>query len=310
MCAMIGSMELRHLRYFLAVAEEQGFARAARRLHISQPPLSRQIRELEEELGVQLLIRDNRSVELTDAGREMLDRTRSLLSSLADAIKTVRSAGNGTSGGLTVEAAPSFCQRLAPLMEGYSRQHPSMALELCHDFNCSAVRDLLDKKAAAIFTRERVSDARLESRQLFAEKLVAIVPKDHPLSRKRKIAIADLESQPLRIFARQASPALFHATQNFLATTDLEPSIVGEIQEDQLDSCFVAVATGRGIAIGTDSMEILGAGRKKIKFVPIAFDTPDLHIFLVWRKRDKSPPLRLLLSLTDFFAISEGIPAV
>src|SRR3954469_20437350 len=187
-------MELRHLRYFVAVAEEENVSRAALKLHVSQPALGRQIRDLEEELGFSLLERSAKSVRLTEAGRTFLDEARAVLQRADEAVKTARSIATGGNE-LHVGYAPSLTARiLPPTLRAFQAEMPNVRVRL-HDFSTEEMLEGLQNKKLQIAFLVRLTPALLRGLQF--EELtrdpmcLAVAPK-HPLASRRSVTLAEV----------------------------------------------------------------------------------------------------------------------
>src|SRR5689334_21197125 len=186
-------MEFRHLRYFIAVAEELHFGRAAARLHLSQPPLSQQIRTLEEELGLKLFSRNRRRVELTHAGTVFLKEAKQILSQMEHAAEAARRAERGQIGPLVVACGPLAVQTVLPqILKRFRTEHPEVDLTV-KEANAGDLLDVLQEKKADVgllipnFTSER-----LQRQSCLTLPLVAAVPKNHPLAKRRRIHMKQL----------------------------------------------------------------------------------------------------------------------
>src|SRR3989449_3844100 len=192
-------MELRHLRYFIGVAEEENVSRAALKLHVSQPALSRQIRDLEEELGFLLLERSAKSVRLTEAGRAFLTEARAVLQRAEDAVKAARAIATGGSGELHVGYAPSLTARILPqTLRAFQAELPNVRVRL-HDLSTEEMLAGLRDGKLQIAFMVRPTAAML--RGLYFEELardricVAVAPK-HPLARRRALTLAEVAREP------------------------------------------------------------------------------------------------------------------
>src|ERR1043165_2100248 len=203
---MLGlGMELRHLRYFVAVAETENVSRAATKLHISQPALSRQIRDLEEELGFLLLERNAKSVRLTQAGRAFLIEARAIMQRVDEGVKAAKAVAIGTKGELHVGYAPSLTARiLPPTLRAFQAELPHVRVKL-HDLSTDEMlaglrkgtlqMALMVKPAAAMLRDLRFTDLTTDTLCL------AVAPK-HPLARKRTITVAEIAREPLVVYGR------------------------------------------------------------------------------------------------------------
>jgi DNA-binding transcriptional LysR family regulator len=198
-------MELRHLRYFVAVAEELHFGRAADRLHLSQPPLSQQIRKLENILGYPLFARTSRAVRLTSAGVVFLERARSTLRKVHEDLDEARSIGRGEIGFLRVGFIPSAMLTNLPAMLGrYRLQFPGVHLQLHESHTSSVIHSILDTTLDAGFLRDGGPTPGVEVKIIHSESFVAVVATNHPLAAHTTISAAKLRDQPFVFFSPTA----------------------------------------------------------------------------------------------------------
>ena len=191
-------MELRHLRYFVAVAEECHFGRAAERLHMAQPPLSQQIKQLEDELGVQLLTRSTRRVELTPAGERYLERARSILAAIDAAGEEARLIRDGRMGRVAIGFTGSATYELLPRLSRTLRTElPELELDLRGELlTPSQVAGLVDGTLDVGFLRPPVQAPEVEVHPLRSEPLVAVLPESHALAAGKDVVLADLAEEP------------------------------------------------------------------------------------------------------------------
>ncbi|OZI66914.1 LysR family transcriptional regulator [Bordetella genomosp. 11] len=255
-------MELRHLRYFVAVAEEQHMTRAALRLGIQQPPLSQQIRDLENELGVRLFDRTPRSIKLNAAGQVFLKDARRLLADAADAVARVRQAARGESGRIAVgyTSSASLHPLVPRLMRAFHAEHPDVELE----FQENATRDLLEAVAGdavdAAFVRSS-SDRYpgLRAVVLAHEPMVVALPAGHPLAKRRKaIAMADLADQPWIFYRRADGPGIQDELMPACRKAGFAPRIVADVS--RLLSAVTLVSAGRGITVVPRALDAIHQG--------------------------------------------------
>ncbi len=204
---MGSDVELRQLRYFVAVAEELHFGRAAERLHIVQPAVSQQVRRLERELGVQLFGRTTRSVALTEAGQRFLPHARAVLAAAdraADSVAEFRSAGPlvrlGTSEGLG--------DRLDALLTAFARLAPSASLELVHAPTSQRLQRVRDGSLSATIVRGSWPSSGLDFTPLWTDEVLVALPASHPLASSDEVAFASLASLPVRLSSRSRNPPL------------------------------------------------------------------------------------------------------
>lgn len=242
------SMELRHLRYFVAVAEELHFGRAARRLHVSQPPLSQQIKALEEELGVALLLRTRRHVEMTDAGRAFLAEARATLEQAARAQRAARDFGRGARGQLTIGFVTSASYSILPAaIRQFRRQWPGIDVSM-REMIPSAQLDALARREIDVgLLRPPVNEAHVAVESILEEPLVAALPKASPLADKRGLALRDLAEQPFVLFPRRHGPGLHDVIMDACQEAGFAPRVAHEPNEMQ--AVLACVASGLGVSL-------------------------------------------------------------
>lgn len=244
-------MELRHLRYFVAVAEELSFTRAADRLHMAQPPLSTQIRLLEEELGAQLFERDKRRVNLTQAGREMLERARAILASTEEAKGAVRRAASGETGELHLGYAASamFTEVLPAAIRRFQKRLPQIRLHLHEMPSADQVYAVHNRELDIGIVRppEVPTPAGVRIEKWYSAPLFAAIPKAHALSRRASLEMAELKDQPLIMFPRDSGIGLYWRVMDLCVKAGFRPRIVRETRDYAV--MVGLVSAGVGIAI-------------------------------------------------------------
>jgi DNA-binding transcriptional LysR family regulator len=270
-------MELRHLRYFIVVAEEQNVTRAAERLHLSQPPLSRQIRDLETELGVTLFHRTAKSVALTEAGKIFLNEARAVILQAEKAVQTVRAVASGDRGQLRVGYAPSLTVQLLPkALRAFEAASPGVRVSL-HDLSTEeCVQKLNARKLDLALTVKpaRSSMRGLSFEQLIVYPLCCAVAISHPLAAKRSISLKQLSRERLMGYSREDYPEYFEQINEIFQASHLTPGAVEEY--DSATGLIAAVEAGRGVAVVSTSMKCLTGPR--VKLLPI---TPALSPLVV-----------------------------
>ena len=262
-------MDLRHLRYFVAVAEELNFTRAAERLHMAQPPLSTQIRALEEEIGAQLFVRDKRRVFLTPAGQELLERARTILQATLHAKTAARHAAEGVIGRLALAytASSMFTERLPGAIRRFVGAHPHVELTLHEMASLDQLYALHERTLdVGILRKPDVSPpdgVSIES--WYRTPLVAAMPKDHPLARGAGIRIKDLRDEPLITYPRDAGIGLYWPIMQLCADAGFRPHIVREAREPSV--MIGLVSAGIGIALvpsDTQCIRLAGVAYQRI----------------------------------------------
>jgi LysR family transcriptional regulator, benzoate and cis,cis-muconate-responsive activator of ben and cat genes len=264
-------MELRHLRYFVAVAEAENVSRAALKLHVSQPALSRQIRDLEHELGFLLLERSAKSVRLTDAGRVFLAESRAVLKHTEEAVQAARAVATGSRDELHVGYAPTLTVRiLPPALRAFESAMPGVRVKL-HDLSAEEMlAGIREGKLDIAFTVRPASGGLrgLRFEELLRESVRLAVAPSHPLARRRVVSVADAAREPLIAYSRKEYPDYHELLASTFATLKRQPRIAQE--HDGVSSLISAIAAGSGVAIVPDSMTCLAGPR--LKFVPLAPD--------------------------------------
>jgi DNA-binding transcriptional LysR family regulator len=241
-------IELRHLRYFLAVAETLHFSKAAQRLGIAQPPLSHQIKRLEQLIGHRLFDRTTRGVKLTLAGQLLADRARSTMEKVHDDLEQVRRLGRGEEGTLTVGFSGSVMfAELPAAIESYRRRYPKVELRLRELSTHAQIPALLDGTLDLAFMRDGDPTEGIEMTTLFEEPYVAVLPETHALARKRSLRVRDLRNEPFIFFARRMGPLAFDRTMACCERSGFRPNIVQDAP--QWPTLVRLVAAGLGVSL-------------------------------------------------------------
>ena len=286
-------MELRSLRYFVALAEELHFGRAAHRLSITQPPLSIAIRNLEADLGVRLLARDRRRVTLTAVGAAFLEQARAVLARAAEAVETARAASRGEAGRLSIGfMSASVYTLLPPVLREFAAGHPGVRLDL---------RELtLPQQYAALergdidvgFVRSQPMEAEFGSAVLLQEPLVAALPSGHALAGKRRIRAQELAREQFVAFQRAPGLVLHDVVLKFCLQQGFAPRVAQEAT--QTHAVVGLVSAGIGVAlVPASAREIRLQG---VELRPLAEKSPLVGTSLAWRSGDDSPVLKAFVA--------------
>jgi len=290
-------VELRHLRYFVTVAEQLSFAHAAKRLHISQPPLSRQIRALEEELGVSLFARTKRSVALTPTGATLLPEARRLLRE-ADALKDgARHIAAGEVGALALGFIALATYNLLPdLAPEFHRRHPGIKLTLREGTTDGLLAALKQGEIDVGLVLPPVDDASLRYAPLFHDTLMVALPAGR--ARGGPISLKSLAEEPFILFPRKFGSGLYDLIVSFCTRTGFSPRI--EQEAIQMQTIVSLVAAGMGIALVPASLQNMR--RAGVAYRPLTERSPVIEIGVAWRAADKAPAVRAFVSLTQAHA--------
>jgi DNA-binding transcriptional LysR family regulator len=289
-------MELRHLRYFTAVAEELHFTRAAARLGIRQPPLSAQIRQLEREMGTPLLRRLTRGVELTDAGRLLLDQARAILQQVEQAKADVQRCIRGETGHLHVgfASATYFPAVVAAIFRDFTQRYPGVTISPEQSTSPSLADGLRAGRIDMALIRPPVSGTDgLALDLLVEEDMLVALPAAHALARRKAVPLDALAAETFILFPRAAGPGLYDLVISACRAAGFSPRIGPEAP--QIVASVAMVAAGFGIALVPRSV-----GQIQIEgtvYRPIAGEAPRAPIMLAHRRDDRSPAVRSFVTL-------------
>jgi len=287
-------MELRHLRYFITVAEELHFGRAAQRLHIAQPPLSQQIRQLEEELGVVLFHRTKRSVQLTDAGQVFLEEAKQVLIQAAQAVQAAQRASRGEIGQLVVSFVSSAAYNVLPkILQAFRARFPEVNLALHELTTDKQLQGLRDGWIDVGFLRPPIEDDTLSLATIFKESLIVALPEIHPLSRQPQVPLKALINEFFILFPRPLGPKLYDQIVGLCQQAGFSPNVVQEAI--QMQTIVSLVAAEIGIALVPASVQNLQ--RRGVIYKAIQEATPKAEIAVIWRSNDLSSVLHQFLSV-------------
>jgi DNA-binding transcriptional LysR family regulator len=279
-------VELRQLRYFVAVAEELHFRRAAARLHVSQPPLSQQIARLEDELGCRLLNRTRRRVELTAAGEAFLRDARAMLGELDVAVDTVRRIDTGQAGLLRVNFVGSALLSIVPgIVQRFRRGRPEVEIELRERSTAEQLRALSGGVVDVGLVRPPIDPgADLRTQLVMRERTVAAIPVGHPLAALRRVPLQRLAAEPLVLFPREQAPGYHDLLTGRLAATGTSPQVVQYAPEELTIIGLVAA----GIGVSPVPASVARLALDGVTYRPVS-GAPDTELLAVTRAGDESP---------------------
>lgn len=283
------------MKYFVAVAEELHFSRAADRVHICQPPLSQQIKSLEEELGARLLNRDSRNVSLTEAGRAFLEDAREILSRTEEAARRALKVAQGNEGRLTVGfVLPALDTFFPEAVREFRSSYPLVELVL-HEMGTPGQLEALklnrlDLGISRLFQHDT---AGLVFEPMVEEPYILAIPRDHPLVSKKQVHLRLLCGEPLILFPRQTHPALHDRIVSSLSTAGGAPSIVQEVMTKA--TAIALAAAGIGLALVPESAK--KQKRKGVVFRRIVGPLPKVELSLVWKQENDHPCLHNFINL-------------
>ncbi|HCI78391.1 MAG TPA: LysR family transcriptional regulator [Ktedonobacter sp.] len=285
-------MEIRHLRYFVAVAEELHFGRAALKLHIAQPPLSMQIRQLENELGVSLFHRTSHQVLLTEAGKAFLDETRAILAQLEEACRTTQRIGRGEVGYLRLGFIDSAVYEVLPvLLQQYRTRYPEVEMMLRQMSSKEQIDALCHNQLDLGILRPPLPDESLEAFTIRQEPFVVVLPLSHPLAQQKDISLSELKEEPFILFTQQIKTDFVEQVRRLCQQAGFEPQVVQDVQEMQ--TLIGLVSAGFGVSLVVASTHnLLSRG---VAYRPIRDATEDAELILAWRRHDTKETLQAFL---------------
>jgi len=293
-------MDLRDMRHFLAVAEERNFGRAAERLHIAQPPLSRQIKALEDELGAALFIRTPKGVELTAAGQTLLDEVPNLLALAQRAKERTRRAGQGLIGQLDVGLFGSGVLDVIPrLLARFHAQRPEVKIRLHNLTKAEQLQALRERRLSVGFNRLVPEEEGLVIEPLLREALVVAMPEGHPLAVRPSIPLAELDGLPMILYPNIPMRGLAQEIVEAFRVEGVSLRIEQEV-EDVL-TAVALVASGFGLAVTTQSATSLRL--PGVAFRPlVSRHLRSVELSCLYRRGDASPVLAAFLEVVHDFA--------
>ena len=286
-------MELRHLRYFVAVAEEKNFTRAAERLHIAQPPLSRQIQQLEEYLGVVLIEKGSRPLRLTEAGQFFLAHAKPLLDQVRD-LKAMTQRVGKLERTLSVGFVASTLYGLLPdIIRRYRERHPEVEVTLQEMTTVDQLKALKEGRIDVGFGRIKSEDPSIRRIRLRDERMVAAVPSGHRLAQRQEgLRLLDLLHEPLLVYPKAPRPSFADQVLAAFSEANLAPDHVSEVRELQI--AMGLVAAGQGISIVPES--VLGMHHRNVAYLPIEDEHAFSPVLFSVRHMDRSPELENMLA--------------
>ncbi|SEG74926.1 LysR substrate-binding domain-containing protein [Paenibacillus sp. UNC499MF] len=296
-------MDLKKLHYFIAVAEELHFNRAAKKLNMTQPPLSQQIQVLEEELGVKLFERTKRQVRLTPAGAVFLEESRSLVAQLEQSIRKTQLAGQGKTGNLSIAFVDSAVGgTMVEVLKAYREKFPDVQLTLTEMTTTQQLKALHDKKIDVGFLRSAGPSAHINSRLYANESLLAVLPVTHPLAAQMSLSIHALADEPFIMPPHNKGAAFHELIFGFCGKHGFQPRIVQEAV--QMYTIVNLVAAGIGISIVPSSVSAFR--REDVVFRSFSEITPSVPLYASW-KSDSDAVLTNFLNILEEKTAAEAL---
>ncbi|OTG85620.1 RpiR family transcriptional regulator [Acinetobacter sp. ANC 4558] len=287
-------MELRHLRYFITVAEELNFSKAALKLYTAQPSLSQQIKDLEEDVGVQLLYRTKRKVELTEEGAVFLEQARLTLAQADKAVTMARQVLLSKQQMLRIGFVPVAEMKVFPyVLPNIRVQSPDLKIELLSMNDSEQIKALKRNELDLTFTRQNLQSDEVNSQFVLREPLIFILPKDHPLAKYEKIPVQALNGIDFIIPAIEQSPILHHTILEFAKKNHIEFNIVHKA--DNVFFNINAIGMGLGCTILPGYIAPMSTNNSTIR--PLSIEMPQVDLYVSYRKDKKSIAVQKFIEL-------------
>lgn len=292
-------MEIRQLKYFIMVAEELHFGRAARKLNISQPPLSRQIAQLETEMGVQLLKRTNRFVELTEAGKSFLEDAHSILHSLDRACNRARKIHEGEAGQLVIGIAGSWSSALLRFLRYYRTKFPEIEVLIHQMSTMEQLRAFEEKRIHFGILCPPIDSQALHLRVIHSVPFYVALPSSHPLAGETApIQLKALKKDPFIMSPRNIGPGYYDTIISICRNAGFSPRIAQEAEG--LFTILTLVAAGIGVSLVSELA--LEHPKEGVVFRALEEEDTKMELTLAWRKDESSPIVeQFLQSFEEMF---------
>ncbi|EKP67982.1 RpiR family transcriptional regulator [Acinetobacter baumannii] len=298
-------MELRHLRYFITVAEELNFSKAALKLYTAQPSLSQQIKDLEEDVGVRLLNRTKRKVELTEEGEVFLEHARLTLAQADKAVAMARQVSKAKQQLLRIGFVPIAEMKIFPyVLPNLRLQHPDLTIELSSLNNTEQLKALKRGELDITFTRDNTENDEIQSQFVLTEPLIFLLPRNHPLAKYDRIPVKALHGIDFIIPAAEQSNTLHNTILEFTKTHGIDLNIVQKADSILLN--INSIGSGLGCTILPAYVAPLGVSNTVVR--PLDVELPSLDLFVSYRKNTESVGVkRFIDQLNKVFHLDKNL---
>ena len=289
-------MELRHLRYVLAIADTLHFGEAARRLGISQPPLSMQVRQLEEELGIKLFDRSRHHVTVTDAGRMFVEEARLILAHAKHASMLASRVNQGEVWKLTLGVAgPADADVFVNILRRFSARHPQIRMAVRNMSTAEQVEAILARRLHAGFVAQPVNDPGLATVTVWRQPIVVALPPGHPMCKRARVPLRSLASESHIMFARELSPPLYDAIVHACARVGFALNVAHEV--DNLYTACALVAAGLGVCFVPAGIQDWRSRRIVLRPLAPELSNVDSHLALAFLRDANCELLQLFVDV-------------
>ncbi|WP_275285912.1 LysR family transcriptional regulator [Halomonas elongata] len=299
------ALTFRQLRYFLILSDELHFGRAAQRLHISQPPLSASLRQLEEELGTRLLDRNSKQVKLTPAGEIFQRQTRRLLEQLEDSRQLVKRAASSPSGLLKVGFTPAMIFRCLPrALHLLQEQQPGIDIKLIEKNSAIQVEAVSEGQLDIGFIHSMPLPEKLTSLMIADEPFLCCLPMHHHMARRTRLSLNDLRNEPMVMFGRDLAPHYYDRILSLFRVADIEPRIYHEVSH----WLTIVALVSRDMGVALVPRSLAQTGLSSVVFIPLDDARTQHQSHCIWAPDTENPGRDLLIdcvrtSLQSEFAL-------
>lgn len=292
-------MEIRHLKSFLILAEELNFGRAAFRLHISQPPLTRQIQQLEEELGAQLFIRNTQGVALTSAGIMLVDEARRTLCMLQSVKRRVNKAGKGQIGYLGVAISGSEAFSYIPqMMHEFKNDYPNVDIVLYEQTKAEQIQALRDHRTSIAFSRDYGVEPDIAVEKVLTEPLLIAVNSKSQFAKRKAISIEEIAGEPLIFYANKPRTSFSQKIIALFRDAGVQPNIIQEMVS--ITTAISLVSSGFGFCITPQAAKSMAL--PTVSWLPIKeANNATVDLYCLYRREDESPVLKSFVKIVHEF---------
>ncbi|MES2196976.1 MAG: LysR substrate-binding domain-containing protein [Pseudomonadota bacterium] len=289
-------MKINQLRYFLVLAEELHFVRAAARLNVSQPPLSRQIQALEHELGLILFVRGNQRVSLTEAGAALYSDLKETFAGLDRAVTRAKGVARGEAGRIAMGMTGSVSFGIMPsILERFHSKFPLVRMEILHLIKADQLQALAARRISLGLTRSAAHTAQIVSEVIHQEPFIAALHESHPLARQKSIALEKLAADNFVLYRGNSWPSVADEIIGLCAAAGFSPTIDQDTGEMQ--TAVSLVAAGLGVTVVADCIRSFLLPRVVYRTLTVRGKIPLTKLHAVYRKDDASPILKAFLRL-------------
>lgn len=285
-------MEIHQLREFAAIAETGSFSKAARRLRIAQPPLSRHIRQLEDELGIKLFVRTATGVQITREGAMLLQQARTVLDDASALVDLATRARDGLASTLRVAMAPGLCEVVNRIRIHLVKSVPQLSIEGTDMSSAQQYAALRRRLVDVGLLRHLSNDAEIEAEPLFAERFVVLVSETHPLAKKRTLKLKQLASEPLLLQDREWAALAHDKILSMYAAAGVMPNVATREATPGNQASMLAVASGEAICLSSSgSFSRSYVPLNGLAAIPLDEPNAELYVQVAWRKGETSTVL-------------------